>query len=50
MISNTAGQPQLESDLARSRPANFWYYRDQRGLEVDFVLDSGGELSFMECK
>ena len=37
-------------NAARRSPGNFWYYRDQRGVEVDFVLDSGGELSFMECK
>ena len=31
-------------------PVNFWYYRDQRGQEVDFVRDAGGALGFMECK
>ena len=35
---------------AESAPVNFWYYRDQRGQEVDFVRDAGGVLSFMECK
>ena len=25
-----------------SAPVNFWYYRDQRGQEVDFVRDAGG--------
>jgi predicted AAA+ superfamily ATPase len=35
---------------AESAPVNFWYYRDQRGQEVDFVRDAGGVLGFMECK
>ncbi len=33
-----------------TRPANFWYYRDQRGREVDFVLERGGSLRLVECK
>ena len=32
------------------RPLGLWYYRDVRGREVDFVLESGGKLSFLECK
>ena len=32
------------------RPLGLWYYRDLRGREVDFVLESGGSLSFAECK
>ena len=32
------------------RQVNFWYYRDQRAREVDFVLESGGRLSLLECK
>ena len=32
------------------RPVGLWYYRDLRGREVDFVLESGGTLSFAECK
>ena len=32
------------------RPFGLWYYRDLRGREVDFVLESGGALSFVECK
>jgi predicted AAA+ superfamily ATPase len=28
----------------------FWYYRDQRAREIDFILDRGGRLSFVECK
>ena len=31
-------------------PFAFWYYRDQRAREIDFVLERGGELSFVECK
>ena len=32
------------------RPMGLWYYRDLPGREVDFVLESGGRLSFAECK
>ena len=32
------------------RPFGLWYYRDLGGREVDFVLESGGSLSFAECK
>ena len=32
------------------RPFGLWYYRDLQGREVDFVLESGGKLSFVECK
>ena len=32
------------------RPVNFWYYRDQRAREIDFVVESGGRLSFLEAK
>ena len=32
------------------RAVGLWYYRDLRGREVDFVLESGGRLSFAECK
>jgi len=31
-------------------PVNMWYYRDQRAREIDFVLERGGRLSFVECK
>jgi len=31
-------------------PANFWYYRDQRAREIDFIIERGGTLSFIECK
>lgn len=31
-------------------PFGLWYYRDHGGHEVDFVLESGGCLSFVECK
>jgi predicted AAA+ superfamily ATPase len=29
---------------------NFWYYRDQRAREIDFILEAGGRLSFLEAK
>jgi predicted AAA+ superfamily ATPase len=32
------------------RQVNFWYYRDQRAREVDFVVEEGGRLSLLECK
>jgi uncharacterized protein len=32
------------------RPYRFWFYRDQRSREVDFVLERDGFLTFMECK
>lgn len=31
-------------------PANLWYYRDQRAREIDFVVESGGQLRFLEAK
>lgn len=34
----------------RKNPARFWYYRDQRAREIDFILESNGKLSFIECK
>jgi len=30
--------------------SRFWFYRDQRAREVDFVVERGGELSFVETK
>jgi predicted AAA+ superfamily ATPase len=33
-----------------SRQVNFWYYRDQRAREIDFILERGGKLTFVECK
>jgi predicted AAA+ superfamily ATPase len=33
-----------------SRQVNFWYYRDQRAREIDFILELGGKLIFLECK
>ena len=35
---------------ARGGATRFWYYRDQRAREIDFVIESGGLLSFVECK
>ena len=34
----------------QDEPATFWFYRDQRAREIDFVIDSGGRLSFIEAK
>lgn len=34
----------------RDEPATLWFYRDQRAREIDFVIDSGGRLSFIEAK
>jgi len=31
-------------------PLQFWFYRDQQGREIDFILEGGGFLSFLECK
>jgi predicted AAA+ superfamily ATPase len=38
----------INADLAE--PVNFWYYRDQRAREVDFLIQTGDVLSFIECK
>ncbi len=35
---------------ARSTPSSLWYYRDQRAREIDFIVDAGGELRFLEVK
>jgi uncharacterized protein len=35
---------------AGSNPVNFWYYRDQRAREIDFMLERGGGLTLVECK
>ncbi len=31
-------------------PKSIWFYRDQFANEIDFVIESGGALSFMEVK
>jgi uncharacterized protein len=31
-------------------PVDIWFYRDQRSREIDFILDRGSELSFIEAK
>jgi len=33
-----------------ARPVNFWYYRDQRAREIDFIAESGGTLLIIDCK
>lgn len=35
---------------AQALRCDVYYYRDQRAREIDFVLDSGGRLSFVEAK
>lgn len=35
---------------AHARRCDVYYYRDQRAREIDFVLDRGGKLSFVEAK
>ncbi|MCX7029823.1 MAG: DUF4143 domain-containing protein, partial [Spirochaetes bacterium] len=35
---------------AGSNPVNFWYYRDQRAREIDFILERGGRLTLVEGK
>ena len=35
--------------LSTSRPSIF-FYRDQRALEVDFLIDFGGQIRLAECK
>jgi len=37
-------------EAARGQGTRFWFYRDQRAREVDFVLERSGELSFVEVK
>jgi predicted AAA+ superfamily ATPase len=37
-------------NAALAEPVNFWYYRDQRSREIDFILEAGGKLSFVEAK
>jgi predicted AAA+ superfamily ATPase len=34
----------------QDKPISIWFYRDQRGREIDFVLDSGSQLSYLEAK
>ena len=33
-----------------SSPAAIWYYRDRRSREIDFVIERGGALSFVEAQ
>ena len=37
-------------NAALAELVDFWYYRDQRAREIDFVLETGGRLSFLEAK
>jgi predicted AAA+ superfamily ATPase len=31
-------------------PTDLWFYRDQRAREIDFIIETGGRLSFLEVK
>lgn len=33
-----------------NEPVSLWFYRDQRSREIDFIIDTGGQLSFLEVK
>ena len=35
---------------AAATPPRLWTYRDRAAREIDFVLDRGGQLGFVECK
>lgn len=37
-------------EAAKGGGSRFWFYRDQRGREIDFVVERGGTLSFVEAK
>lgn len=37
-------------EAATGSGTRFWFYRDQRAREIDFVLERGGRLSFVEAK
>lgn len=42
---------ELRKQLASaSLRAHLWFYRDQRAKEIDFVIDSGGRLGFVDAK
>jgi uncharacterized protein len=42
---------ELRKHLASSTVrAHLWFYRDQRAREIDFVIDSGAKLTFVEAK
>lgn len=40
------------SELRKHHPdgVDFWYWREQRGTEVDFLVYSGGQFDLLECK
>lgn len=44
-----AGEMRKLNEIA-GRPFGLWYYRDVRGREVDVILESGGDLSLLECR
>lgn len=42
---------ELRKRIAASQhPIDLWFYRDQRAREIDFVIETGGRLSFLEVK
>lgn len=40
------------SELRKQRPegVDYWYWREQKGTEVDFLLHAGGRFDLLECK
>lgn len=39
-----------KANALRKTPFNLWFYRDQRQREIDFLLEGGGHLHFLETK
>ena len=41
----------VKQQLNRGKAKGIYFFRDQQGLEIDFVIDrGGGRLAFVECK
>lgn len=40
------------SELRKQHPdgADFWYWRDLKGTEADFLIHAGGQFDLLECK
>lgn len=40
------------SELRKQQPegVDYWYWREQKGTEVDFLLHAGGRFDLLECK
>lgn len=39
-----------KQNQTRDNPSVFWYYRGQAAREIEFIIEKGGNLSFLECK